>query len=80
MTPLNSALRPSMALCTASGVVTPLWAGDTAATQTGGPALQVQELVRICWFSLSGFCSGGLAPGSTTTCVWASNLFTSWSV
>lgn len=60
-----------------SAVVTPLWAGATAATQIGGPELHRHGPARICRFSPSGFCSGGRAPGSATTCVWLSNLATS---
>jgi hypothetical protein len=32
----------------ASGVVTPVWSGATAATQIGGRELHVHELARIC--------------------------------
>ena len=62
-------IAPQMVLWMASGVVTPLWLGATAATHTGGTGLHVHRLVRICWFTWSGFCNGGVAVGSATTCV-----------
>jgi hypothetical protein len=69
-----------MLLWMASGVVRPVWLGATAATQTGGAGLHVHRLVRICRFTWSEFCKGGVAVGSATTWVDALNLFTTSSV
>ncbi len=80
MTPLNFGSRADIASWMASAVVTPLLPGATAATQTGGWALHVHGPARICRFSSPTLRSGGLAPGSVTTCVSALKWATSSSV